>query len=118
MPGRTRDIQLKIFISSDEKRQIKENMTKAGVSNMSAYVRKMLIDGRIIQIDLSEFKELNRNLGMIGNNINQIAKNINAGYDLDNMENMEQLLYEWQDFKKYYEELVSKLANKSKYGGL
>ena len=115
MPGRTRDVHIDIYVTSEEKRKIKENMAEAGVSNMSAYIRKMLIDGHVVQIDLSEFKEINRNFGMIGSNINQIARNINAACDLDNMEDMEQLLDEWREMRRHYKEMVSKLVNESKY---
>lgn len=45
--------------------------------NLSAYARKMLIDGYIITLDLQEVKGHTAQLQKIGVNINQIAKRIN-----------------------------------------
>lgn len=56
---------------------IKEKMEKAGVSNMSAYLRKMAIDGYVISLDLSDLKEILRLLRINSNNLNQYAKKAN-----------------------------------------
>ena len=52
-------------------------MQAAKISNLSAYLRKIAIDGKIEIKDLSELKNMNYNLYKIGVNINQIAKRIN-----------------------------------------
>ena len=44
---------------------------------LSAYARKMLIDGYIITLDLQEIKGHTAQLQKIGVNVNQIAKRIN-----------------------------------------
>lgn len=53
-------------------------MRKAGIKNMSAFIRKMAIDGYIIVLDLSDVKEVLRLLGINANNLNQYAKKANA----------------------------------------
>ncbi len=45
--------------------------------NLSAYARKMLIDGYIILLDLQEVKAHTAQLQKIGVNVNQIARRIN-----------------------------------------
>ena len=57
--------------------KIRRRMAEAGVRNMSAYVRKMAIDGFIVNLDLSDVKELVRLLRYCSNNINQYAKKAN-----------------------------------------
>lgn len=52
-------------------------MKEAGIKNISAYIRKMAIDGHIIILDLTDVKELVRLLRINSNNINQIAKKAN-----------------------------------------
>ena len=52
-------------------------MKEAGVKNMSAYVRKMAIDGYVIRLDLSDVKEVTRLLRINSNNLNQYAKRAN-----------------------------------------
>ena len=52
-------------------------MKEAGIENMSAFVRKMAIDGYVIHLDLSDVKEVSRLLRINANNINQCAKRAN-----------------------------------------
>ena len=52
-------------------------MKEADVRNMSAYIRKMAIDGYLIKLDLSDVKEASRLLRINANNINQYAKRAN-----------------------------------------
>ena len=57
--------------------KIRRRMAEAGIRNMSAYMRKMAIDGFIVNLDLSDVKELVRLLRYCSNNINQYAKKAN-----------------------------------------
>lgn len=52
-------------------------MKQVPTSNMEAYLRKMAIDGYIIQVDHSDIKNMTAELQKIGVNINQIAKRAN-----------------------------------------
>jgi hypothetical protein len=52
-------------------------MEEAGIKNMSAYIRKMAIDGYVIKLDLSDVKEVSRLLRINANNMNQYAKRAN-----------------------------------------
>lgn len=79
MPGRKRNIQLKIWVSKEEKSLIDEKMKQLPTQRYGAYLRKMAIDGYIIYIDTKDIKEMTAQLSAIGRNINQIAKRINAG---------------------------------------
>ncbi len=45
---------------------------------MSAYLRKMAIDGYVINLDIPELGELVTLLRRASNNINQIAKKVNS----------------------------------------
>ena len=56
---------------------IEEKMKQIPTINLSAYARKMLIDGYIILLEMSEIKAHTTQLQKIGLNINQIAKRIN-----------------------------------------
>lgn len=75
---RYEDTSILINISSGDKEKIRERMRKAGIKNMSAFIRKMAIDGYIIVLDLSDVKEVLRLLGINANNLNQYAKKANA----------------------------------------
>ena len=70
-----RDIHMRLKQSDID--LIHRRMNEAGVKNMSAYIRKMAIDGYIVNLDLSDVKELVRLLRYCSNNLNQYAKKAN-----------------------------------------
>lgn len=71
-----------IRMTESEIALIKEKMEEYGTTNMSAYIRKMAIDGYIVKLELPELKELVRLLANYSNNLNQIAKRVNVTGDL------------------------------------
>lgn len=73
-----RPIQINFRVSERERDFINQKMTLAKTKNQAAYLRKMAIDGYIINVDFSEFKELFANIGGVSRNINQIAKRVNS----------------------------------------
>mgnify|MGYP005769680537 FL=1 len=77
---------------------IHRKMAQAGTDNFSAYARKMLIDGYIIQVDYTNIKEMTAEIQKIGVNINQIARRVNTMgtvYDADIQELKERLTEIW-----------------------
>ena len=77
-PERKRDKQLKIWVSQEELDMIHQKMAEFGTPNMGAFVRKMVIDGYIVKLDIPELKEIIRLLGPIGNNLNQMARQLHS----------------------------------------
>ena len=77
MENRKRNVQIIIRVTEEERALIEEKMRQIPALNLSAYARKMLIDGYIITLDLQEVKGHTAQLQKIGVNINQIAKRIN-----------------------------------------
>ena len=99
MANRKRNIQMKFWVTEEEKRLIDEKMAQLPTRRYGAYLRKMAIDGYIIQVDTRDIKEMNKLLSAIGRNINQIAKRVNAGdptYQADMEEIRERLDQIWQ----------------------
>ena len=99
MVNRKRNIQMKFWVTEEEKRLIDEKMAQLPTKRYGAYLRKMAIDGYIIQVDTTDIKEMTKALGAIGRNINQIAKRVNAGgptYQADMEEIRERLEQIWQ----------------------
>lgn len=72
-----RSTQLHILVSEKELSLIKERMNQIGGSNLSAYLRKVAIDGFIINLDLTEVRELIRLLRICSNNLNQYTRKAN-----------------------------------------
>ena len=69
--------ELKIRISPEDKERIKLKMEDAGILNMSTYIRKMVLDGICIKLDLEEIRQLIVMLQRCTNNLNQYAKRAN-----------------------------------------
>ncbi len=74
--SKSRDIHIRL--SNDEIKLIKEKMQLHNCENMSAFIRKMAIDGYVINFDIPELDELISLLRKTSNNINQIAKKVNS----------------------------------------
>ncbi len=77
MENRKRNVQIIVRVTEEERALIEEKMRQIPTINLSAYSRKMLIDGYIIQLDMQDIKTHTAQLQKIGVNINQIAKRIN-----------------------------------------
>ena len=76
--SRKRNVKLEFWVTSDEKEQIEQKMAELGTENLSAYLRKMAIDGRILKLDLPELRELLSLMRRYSGNLNQIAKRVNS----------------------------------------
>lgn len=96
MENRKRNVQIIVRVTEDERTLIEEKMRQIPTMNLSAYSRKMLIDGYIIVLDLQEVKAHTAQLQKIGGNLNQITKRINETrriYDND-MDELKRLMDE------------------------
>ena len=78
MDGRKRTVQIKFRVTEEERALIEQKMKLVPTRNMEAYLRKMAIDGYIIQIDHADIKVMTAEIQKIGVNINQIARRVNA----------------------------------------
>ena len=99
MQNRTRNVQIKFWVTEEERNLIKQKMALLPTQRIGAYMRKMAIDGLIIYTDTSNIKEMNKELQAIGKNINQITKRVNSVsniYDEDISEIKERLQEVWQ----------------------
>ena len=79
---RKRAVQIIVRVTQEEKAEILKNMESVGISNLSVYARKMMLDGQVIHADFTEIKELSRQLGYLARNINQIALRANETRNL------------------------------------
>ena len=75
--SRKRNIQIIFWVSEEEREQIQAKMDQVGTENLSAYLRKIAIDGYILKLDLPELREMISLLRRSSNNLNQIARRLN-----------------------------------------
>jgi hypothetical protein len=110
MKKNVRDGQILFWVNDEERELIEQKMAQLGTDNMSAYLRKMAIDGVIVKLELPELKEMISLLRRSSNNLNQIAKRANETgrvYDAD----MEDMLQKQEQLWVMASEILTKLAS-------
>ena len=85
-PKRKREVQVNFRVSPEELALIEKKMSQLGTNNREAYLRKMALDGYVVQLDLPELKELVSLLRRSSNNLNQLTRRVHETgrvYDAD-----------------------------------
>ena len=77
MAKRSRNLNVSFRVSEQERIMIEKKMELAGIRILRAYMLKMAIDGYVVQLDLSEVREMVSLLRIATNNMNQIARRTN-----------------------------------------
>lgn len=72
-----RSVRVEFVITEQEAALIKERMAELGITNLSAYLRKMAVDGYVIHLDMSDIQEMIRLLRICSNNLNQYTRRAN-----------------------------------------
>lgn len=72
-----KDGMIYVRVTKEEWKKIHDRMREAGMKNMSAYIRRMALNGYLIHLDLSDVREVLRLLRITSNNLNQYAKRAN-----------------------------------------
>ena len=75
---RIRSMPIYVWVRPDEMEVIQGRMAEAGISNLSAYVRKMALNGYVLHVDLSDIRELVSLQRRCANNLNQVAIQANT----------------------------------------
>ena len=111
-PKRKRDVPVLFWVSPAEMDAIQQKMAQFGTKNLSAYLRKMAVDGYVVQLDLPELKELVSLLRRSSNNLNQLTRKVHETgrfYDAD-LEDISQRQEQlWEGVKEILTQL-SKLS--------
>ena len=72
-----KSVRVEFVMSEQEAELVKGRMAELGITNLSAYLRKMAVDGYIIHLDMSDIQEMIRLLRICSNNLNQYARRVN-----------------------------------------
>lgn len=103
MGVRNREIHL--VVSEEELERIRAKMEELGVSSMSAYMRKMALDGYCVRLELDDVKQMTRLLRYTSNNLNQYVKRAHENGDIyaADIQDLQTCLDEiWEGCKKRY----------------
>ena len=75
---RVRSMPIYVWVRPDEMEVIQGRMAEAGISNLSAYVRKMALNGYVLHVDLSDIRELVSLQRRCAHTLNQVAVHANT----------------------------------------
>ena len=106
MAKRKRDVPVLFYVSKDEMALIQQKMQAFGTSNMSAYLRKMAIDGYVLKLDLPELKELVSLLRRWSNQLTRRVHQTGRVYDADLQELTTQQETIWDGVKQILRQLA------------
>jgi len=73
-----RNINIGFRVTAREKELILKQMEKSKTPNLNAYLRKIAIDGFVINVNVDGVMELSKLLRSVSNNVNQITRRVNA----------------------------------------
>ena len=110
MSGKNRRDKTVLFrVSPEEYDLIQRKAELAGIVSLSAYIRKMAIDGYVIMLELPELREMISLLRRSSNNLNQVARRVNATSRIY-AEDMEDMLRQQQELWQCANAILQKLA--------
>ena len=109
MADQERKIPLQFYVSEQERELIQAKMELYGTGNMSAYLRKIAIDGYVVNLELPELAEMVSLLRRSSNSLNQLTKRVHETsrfYDAD----LEDLRRDYDGLWDAAQKILSSLA--------
>ena len=102
MSGRKRTEQFHVFLSPEEKVILEAKFKASGMHSRSSFIRHMILQGYVYDVDYSALRKSNEQLSKIGTNINQIARRVNStGYIFpEEIKNIQEQLKDIWDIQK------------------
>lgn len=79
---RVRDVQINFRCTENEKKVIEDRCAMSNCNDISTYLRKMAMNGYVINVNYDDLKELVHEINKIGTNINQIAHHVNSDHEI------------------------------------
>ena len=108
----TRTKRMKVHLTPQEHEWIKEKMAQAGMTNMSEFIRRMAMNGYVINADQPELNEILRLMRCTGNNLRQIEKHVREN-DPEHMPKVVQMIRNHEEIEDTLGEILRILGKLS-----
>ena len=105
-----RDETIILRLSKTEKNRIYEKMLSMGIRSLSAYIRKMALDGYCLNLDLPQLRRMAYLLQNCSNNLNQVAKRANESGQIYAAD-LDDLRIRLDELIRIGKQILSKLAD-------
>lgn len=97
------------LVTDEEMASIRARQKQSGIQNLSAYLRKMAIDGYVLNLEMpAELPEMTSLLRRVSNNLNQMTRRLHGTgtiYEQDLAEIREQVNDLWDGMKTILQRL-------------
>lgn len=109
MAQRERSVSRLLRLTPQENALLEQKIQQSGMKNREAFMRKMLLEGYVLSLELPELKEILRLTRYTSNNVNQIARHAHetGRYYIEDIEQMVRNQEAIQDALK---EVLNRLA--------
>ena len=109
MVQRERSVSRLLRLTPQENALLEQKIQQSGIKNRDAFMRKMLLEGYVLSLELTELKEILRLTRYTSNNVNQIARHAHetGRYYIEDIEQMVRNQEAIQDALK---EVLNRLA--------
>ena len=77
MKNLTRKVNLHVFLSDEEAKILDDKFKASGMISKSDFIRRLILEGFVLEVDFSEIQRNNFLLSNIANNVNQVAHRCN-----------------------------------------
>ena len=90
MAQRERSVSRLLRLTPQENAMLEQRIQQSGIKNREAFMRKMLLEGYVLSLELPELKEILRLTRYTSNNVNQIARHAHetGRYYIEDIEQM------------------------------
>ena len=77
MVKRNRNIRVWFHVTPEELAIIQQKQAQASMRNREAFLRKVVMEGKVLILEIPELRRVSSLLGHCSGNLNQIAKRVN-----------------------------------------
>jgi len=109
MAQRERSVSRLLRLTPQENALLEQKIQQSGIKNREAFMRKNLLEGYVLSLELPELKEILRLTRYTSNNVNQIARHAHetGRYYI---EDIEQMVRNQQAIQDALKEVLNRLA--------
>ena len=109
MVQRERSVSRLLRLTPQENALLEQKIQQSGIKNREAFMRKMLLEGYVLSLELPELKEILRLTRYTSNNVNQIARHAHetGRYYI---EDIEQIVRNQEAIQDALKEVLNRLA--------
>ena len=113
MSNKNRPLRIQFHVNQEELDIIEQKRTASRMTGREAFMRKLVLEGQVLVLDVPEFRQFSALLGRCAGSLNQIARRVNStgrlysGELSETKETLEQLT---EEVRKIYQQLTHIIA--------